>query len=246
MKDLNLVVLQARMSSTRLPGKVLAEINGRPMIYWEISRIRKAKLVHKVVVVISDQTSDDILAKYLGSIGQEYIRGSLDNVLERYVIAEVKYKPSSIIRLTADCPLVMPDLIDQFLEIFNQNDFDYLSNTLELSYPDGLDIEIIAPGILKKLLEFSLSKDEKEHVTLGIYSRKNKFRTHNVSLETNLSYFRWTVDTPDDLAFIKLIYANFESMEIDFTFEDVLKFIEANPNLNRIMPRLANKSLLVW
>jgi spore coat polysaccharide biosynthesis protein SpsF len=207
------------------------------MIYWEISRISKAKLVNKIIVAISDQSSDDILADYLDSIHQEYIRGSLDNVLSRYVKAEEIYNPSAIIRLTADCPLVMPELIDQYLEIFHKEDLEYLSNTIELSYPDGLDIEIIAPGIFKKLLEFSLSKEEKEHVTLGIYSRKDKFRTYNVSNKTNISQFRWTMDTSDDLAFVKSIYAHFESKEINFTFEDVLKLVKENPNLNRIMFR---------
>jgi spore coat polysaccharide biosynthesis protein SpsF len=237
MKNLNLVVLQARMSSTRLPGKVMSQINGHPMIYWEISRISKAKLVNKTVVAISDQSSDDILANYLESIHQEYIRGSLDNVLGRYVKAEENYHPSAIIRLTADCPLVMPELIDQFLEIFHKSDFDYLSNTLELSYPDGLDIEIIKPGIFKILLELNLSEEEKEHVTLGIYSRKDKFKTHNVSNKTNISDFRWTVDTSEDLAFVKSIYAHFESKEMNFTFEDVLKYVKGNPNLNRIVSR---------
>jgi spore coat polysaccharide biosynthesis protein SpsF len=237
MKNLNLVVLQARMSSTRLPGKVLSQINGHPMIYWEIGRISKAKHVNKTVVAISDQSNDDILANYLESIHQEYIRGSLDNVLGRYVKAEENYNPSAIIRLTADCPLVMPELIDQYLEFFHKSDFDYLSNTLELSYPDGLDIEIIKPGIFKKLLEFNLSEEEKEHVTLGIYSRKDKFRTHNVSNKTNISDFRWTVDTLDDLVFVKSVYAHFESKEMNFTFEDVLKYVTDNPNLNRIMSR---------
>jgi spore coat polysaccharide biosynthesis protein SpsF len=225
------------MSSTRLPGKVMSQINGHPMIYWEISRISKAKLVSKTVVAISDQSSDDILANYLESIHQEYIRGSLDNVLSRYVKAEENYNPSAIIRLTADCPLVMPELIDQYLEIFYKSNFDYLSNTLELSYPDGLDIEIIRPGIFKELLEFNLSEEEKEHVTLGVYSRKDKFRTHNVSNQTNISDFRWTVDTSEDLAFVKLIYAHFESKEMNFTFEDVLKYVKENPNLNRIVSR---------
>jgi spore coat polysaccharide biosynthesis protein SpsF len=225
------------MSSTRLPGKVMSQINGHPMIYWEISRISKAKLVNKIVVAISDQKSDDVLADYLDSIHQDYIRGSLDNVLSRYVKAEENYNPTAIIRLTADCPLVMPELIDQYLEIFYKNDFEYLSNTLELSYPDGLDIEIIAPGIFKKLLVSSLSKEEQEHVTLGIYSRKDKFRTYNVSNNANISEFRWTVDTSDDLAFVKSVYAHFESKEIDFTFKDVLRFVKKNPNLNRIMFR---------
>jgi spore coat polysaccharide biosynthesis protein SpsF len=123
------------------------------------------------------------------------------------------------------------------LEIFDKSNFDYLSNILRLTYPDGLDIEIIAAGTFKKLLEFNLSKEEKEHVTLGIYSRKDKFKTYNVSNKTNMSNFRWTVDTPDDLAFVKSIYAHFESKEMNFTFEDVLKYVKENPNLNRIMIR---------
>jgi spore coat polysaccharide biosynthesis protein SpsF len=225
------------MSSTRLPGKVMSQINGHPMIYWEIRRISKAKLVNNTVVAISDQSSDDVLANYLESIHQEYVRGSLDNVLSRYVKAEENYNPSAIIRLTADCPLVMPELIDQYLEIFYKSDFDYLSNTLELSYPDGLDIEIIKPGIFKKLLEFNLSEEEEEHVTLGIYSRKDTFKTYNVSNKTHMSNFRWTVDTPDDLVFVKSVYTHFESKEIDFTFEDVLQFVKENPNLNRIIDR---------
>jgi spore coat polysaccharide biosynthesis protein SpsF len=237
VKNFNLAVLQARMSSTRLPGKVMSQINGHPMIYWEICRISKAKHVNKIVVAISDQSSDDILANYLQSICQEFIRGPLDNVLGRYVKAEENYNPTALIRLTADCPLVMPELIDQYLEIFYKGDFDYLSNTLELSYPDGLDVEIIKAGILKKLLEFKLSEEEKEHVTLGIYSRKDKFRTHNVSNKTNISDFRWTVDTNDDLAFVKSIYKQFESEEMNFTFEDVLKYFKENPNLNRIVSR---------
>jgi spore coat polysaccharide biosynthesis protein SpsF len=234
MKKSNLVVLQARMNSTRLPGKVMARINGHPMIYWEICRISKARLVNKIVVAISDQSSDDSLADYLKSINQEYVRGSLDDVLSRYVKAEEIYNPNAIIRLTADCPLVMPDLIDKYLEIFYKNNFEYLSNTLELSYPDGLDIEIIAPGVLKKLLTYGISKEEKEHVTLGIHSRKDKFRTYNVFNKTNISEFRWTVDTPDDLIFVKSVYLHFKSKEIEFTLDDVLQFVKENPNINRI------------
>lgn len=241
MKNLNLVVLQARMSSTRLPGKVMIQINGHPMIYWEINRISRANHVHKIVVAISDQSSDDILADYLDSIQQEYIRGSLDNVLSRYVIAEENYNPSAIIRLTADCPLVMPELIDLFLGIFHKNNLDYLSNTLELSYPDGLDIEIIAPGVFKRLLEFNLSKEEKEHVTLGIYARKDVFKIYNVANETNISQFRWTLDTSEDLAFVQCIYLHFKSKEIDFTFEDVLKYVEENPNINSVRFRQGNQ-----
>jgi spore coat polysaccharide biosynthesis protein SpsF len=237
MNKFTLAVVQARMSSTRLPGKVLTLINGQPMIYWQLKRLSLSKLVNKVVVVISDEPTDDTLADFLNSINQEYIRGSLNNVLDRFVVAEKTYRPTAILRLTADCPLLMPRLIDDCIQLFYEKSVDYLSNTLELSYPDGLDVEIIAAGVLKSLLEFSLSDEEREHVTLGIYSRKSTFKTHNVSNKTNISDFRWTVDTFDDLAFVKSVFTHFESKEINFTFEDMLKFVEDNPKLNRIMAR---------
>ncbi len=237
MKLFSLVILQARMSSTRLPGKVMRDINGKPMIYWQIERIKKSKSVDKLIVATSIDKSDDILAEFLKTNKVQVYRGELQDVLSRYLKIEESSKPTAIIRLTGDCPFVMPELIDEMLAKFYDINVDYLSNTLELSYPDGLDVEIIAPGVLMRLLEFGLSDEEREHVTLGIYSRKSTFKTYNVSNKTNISNFRWTVDTFDDLAFVKSVFTHFKSKEINFTFEDMLKFVEDNPKLNRIMTR---------
>ncbi len=127
------VVLQARMSSTRLPGKVLLKINNEPMIYWQIHRILQSKKINELVVAISDDSSDDVLADYLNSINQKLVRGSLHNVLDRFLKVEETYKSQVTIRLTADCPLVMPELIDQFIVVFLNSNADYLSNTSEPS-----------------------------------------------------------------------------------------------------------------
>jgi spore coat polysaccharide biosynthesis protein SpsF len=232
-----LVILQARMSSNRLPGKVLKVINEKPMIYWQINRISQSKLVDKIIVATSDQPSDDILVDYLASIKQEYIRGSLNNVLDRFVAAEKMYNPSVTIRLTADCPLVMPEIIDKCIERFNEEQVDYVSNILSLTFPDGLDVEVLKSGVLAKLKRFKLSDAEKEHVTLGLLNRQNIFTTRNIYYPTNLSHFRWTVDTQTDLNFVREVFKHFSSKEILFTLQDMLDFIGKNPQLNQIKIR---------
>ena len=126
----NLAVLQARMSSNRLPGKVLMEVNGKPMIYWQIQRILQSKEISKIVVATSDYPADDVLVKYLESINCSFVRGSLEDVLARFIKVENIYSPDSIIRLTGDCPLVMPELIDSMLKKFYEVNVQYLSNII--------------------------------------------------------------------------------------------------------------------
>jgi spore coat polysaccharide biosynthesis protein SpsF len=237
VKSLTLAILQARMSSTRLPGKVMRQINGKPMIYWQIERIKKSKAIDKLIVATSEDKSDDVLADFLNFNKVEVYRGPLQDVLLRFLEVEEKFNPTAIIRLTGDCPLVMPKLIDQMVAQFYKMDIDYLSNTLELSYPDGLDIEIIKSGILVKLNNYELSNSEREHVTLGILNRKNLFSTKCFLNDKNLSHYRWTVDTFPDFEFVSKVFANFRLNEDSFTFEDVEKFIEVNPEINQILYR---------
>lgn len=225
------------MSSTRLPGKVLCEINGMPMIYWQIQRIAESKLVDKIIVATSDDPSDDVLVNYIESINQEYFRGSLNNVLERFVEVEKLYNPSIVVRLTADCPLIMPEIIDKCINRFAIEEVDYVSNILSLTFPDGLDVEVIRAGVLTKLSSLDLSDEEKEHVTLGILHRKNIFTTLNICNDINLSYYRWTVDNQTDLDFVKLVFKHFQTREFTFNMQDMLNFVGSYPKLNNIRTR---------
>ena len=229
-----LVILQARMSSRRLPGKVLLTLNDKPMIYWQIKRILRAKSITKLVVAISEHPSDNILANYLDEIAQEYIRGPLDNVLERFIQANKLYNPQSIVRITGDCPFVMPEIIDSVVSLFNETKFDYVSNVVDLTFPDGLDVEVFKANVLEKLTNYPLSSVEKEHVTLGILNRKDDFIIGNYSNSKNLSHYRWTVDTAEDFNFVSKIFANFRSSEVTFTFDEIQRFIENNPEINQI------------
>lgn len=231
MKIQNLVVLQARMSSRRLPGKVLMKINGTPMIYWQIQRIMKSSKVSKIVVATSSDSTDDLLVKFLEEKSIIVHRGSLDNVLSRYVEVATHFPHDALIRLTGDCPLVMPELIDQMIDKFHVEKVDYLSNTLMPTFPDGLDIEIIKPGVLQELATLKLDAKELEHVTYGVYSRPERFKLSNFSNKMDLSHNRWTVDYKEDFEFVTAIFEEFSGRESSFTYQDVCRFLETRPHL---------------
>ena len=243
-KENLLVILQARMNSSRFPGKVLALINGKPMIFWQILRIRKSKYVSEIVVATSEDRTDDDLALYLESIGVAVVRGDLENVYERFRKVLKQFDSKHFIRLTADCPLVMPDLIDSVFEKFTTEDCDYISNAINPTYPDGLDIEILKTQAFEKLSNMKLSKAEKEHVTLGIYSRKTEFKIFSFEDIYNLSGERWTVDYPEDLEFIRRVYAEFKGREGEFSLQDVSDLLSKYPALrNKIGGNYRNISL---
>ena len=227
-----LVILQARMSSSRLPGKVLMNINGKPMIYWQIQRILKSLLVSQLVVATSVDSADDPLANFLENNSVKLHRGSLDNVLSRFIEVAEKYPHDALIRLTGDCPLVMPKLIDLMVDKFYEQDIDYLSNTLEPTFPDGLDVEIVRCGVLQKLSTYSLGNRELEHVTYGIHSRPDVFKLSNFSNESDRSLDRWTVDYQEDLDFVQAVYREFSGREAGFSYQEVCNFLTMQPALH--------------
>ncbi len=164
----NLAIIQARMASSRLPGKVMLEINKIPSIKFQIDRIRNSK-VDNLVIATSTDSSDDILVEYLKTIHVEVRRGPLEDVATRFLQILDEFDPRNFIRLTADCPFVMSQLIDKMLDVFNLSDLDYLSNSNPPTFPDGLDVEIVNASAFRQLLRSDLSKSEREHVTLRFH-----------------------------------------------------------------------------
>ena len=214
------MILQARMSSKRFPGKIIQEINGLPMIEILIRRIQLAKNVSQIFVVTSDDESDDKLVEILTEMKIEFYRGSLENVLSRFIHLIELHKLNSVVRLTGDNPLIDFKLLDIMIEKFEyQNELDYYSNTLERSYPKGLDIEIIKSKVLLGLRALNLTEAELEHVTLAIYTRKLDLNIgQKIRQGENLQNLRWTVDFPEDLEKIKRIINNFwPELEFDHT-----------------------------
>lgn len=225
-----LVILQARMESTRLPGKVLMPICGKPMIELQISRILRSNLISDLVVAIPDTKENDILNDHLKNLNVKVFRGSHHNVYQRYIDTSKKYPSKSIIRLTADCPLVMPDLLDEMIGHFNSIKTDYLSNALTESFPDGLDIEIFNTEALVRLQEFQLNQQEQEFVTLGIYKRPEYFLLEKFESKIFMGDERWTVDYPEDFEFVTKVFKYFEHDTSGFKIQDVLSYIDLDPS----------------
>lgn len=240
-----LAILQARTSSSRLPGKVLMKINGTPMISWQIQRISKSKRISHLVVATSSDQSDDALAAYLERSGIEVYRGSLNDVHSRYLNVINKYPDYElIVRLTGDCPLVMPHLIDEMVEYFEDNNFDYLSNCLSPTFPDGLDIEIFSRQSFLSLSELELDDRDKEHVTIKYRTSNLCFRLGEVKCWRDLGAERWTVDYPEDFNFVERVFTHFRGKESLFTFEETLAYLEKYPDSKNVLSHtLRNISL---
>ncbi len=226
-----LAVLQARMASSRLPGKVLRSIMGRPMLARQLDRVHRSRLIERLVVAISDDPSDDPLAEFLVSEGIGLYRGSLDDVLDRVYRAAAAHDPGNVVRLTGDCPLADPDLIDRVIEEHLAGGFDYSSNCLEPTWPDGLDTEVMRFDTLDQAWKKATLASEREHVTPFIHNRPELFRLHSIKAGTDLSRHRWTVDEPEDLELVTRIYAALLPRNPEFTTADVLEFLERNPQL---------------
>ena len=230
-----LAIVQARMTSTRLPGKVLAPLVGAPMIVRQLERIQRAESLDNIVVATSDDASDDELVHVLEMADFAVTRGPLDDVLARYIKAIDHYQPDVAVRLTGDCPLTCPSVIDLVVEKFHESTADYVSNTMQPTYPDGLDIEVIDPRALREVAEQSHDRHEREHVTLGVYRHPEKFVIENVSDPEGRdnSHLRWTVDNGGDLEFVTTVYNNLWTKNPSFDYADILKFTEGNPAIGR-------------
>lgn len=228
-----LAVVQARTSSARLPGKVLQPVEGMPMILHQLERIGRAQNVDGIVVATSVDPSDDELSEILVDAGYGVVRGPLDDVLDRFIDVLDTYDAEVIVRLTGDCPLACPSVIDDVIHTFHASEADYLSNTMVPSYPDGLDVEVVTRGALTAIASMSPDAAEREHVTLGIYRRPESFMVENYSDPTGCdnSHLRWTVDNVDDLEFVRTVYTFMGGKAFDYL--DILEFLEQRPEFNR-------------
>lgn len=228
-----LAILQARSSSTRLPGKVLEDLLGLPMIIRQIERLKSSSQIDLLVVATSDDPSDDALVNILNEEGVLVRRGPLDDVLERFSQVVDEFEPSSIVRLTADCPLTDINVIDMVISSHLETNSDYTSNTLEPTFPDGLDVECVSISAFNLLRTLDLSTSEREHVTLGIYKRPNIFQLNSIVQPTDLSSLRWTVDVPDDLTFVRTIYELLYARNPSFGQKEILDLFAEEPTLSR-------------
>jgi glutamate-1-semialdehyde 2,1-aminomutase/spore coat polysaccharide biosynthesis protein SpsF len=231
-------IVQARMSSTRLPGKSMAVICGRPMLWRVVSRVRRSRLVNQVVVATTNMPADDPIAELCRKEDIPCFRGSEEDVLDRFYRAAQAYAADVVVRVTADCPLIDPAVIDEIVSRFNQSDCDYVSNTFRYTFPDGLDTEVFSFQALDRAWREACKPSEREHVTP--YLRTGRFRTANVESAGNLGHQRWTVDHPSDLEFVRGIYNGLSGND-NFGYQDVLDLLRERPDLATQSETISNE-----
>lgn len=227
------IMIQARVGSTRFPKKVLAKIENKPMIWHVIERVKRVKGIEQIILVTTRNKEDDVLlsiAKKCGIIG---FKGDVNNVLSRFYQCAIKYDADPIIRITGDCPLIDPSVIEKMVDFYNTHYYDYVTNILIPSFPDGLDTEVFSFNVLKKMFQKAKLRSEREHVTAYIRNHIKEFKIFNYTSPNPLPIYRWTVDEPADLKFIKKIYARMRPLTI-FSTERVMKIISKNPKILEI------------
>jgi spore coat polysaccharide biosynthesis protein SpsF len=218
-----LAILQARLSSTRLPGKVLRPILGVPMLGRQIERLRRAKRLSRLVVATSTGADDDAVSSYCETLGVDCFRGPLDDVLARFRGAIAAFGPAeTFARLTADCPLTDPELIDAAIAAHQDKGADYTNVQQLWSFPKGLDVEICQTSVLETV-DGEAKGSDREHVTSFIYAHPERFRIHAINRDPPLRY-RWTVDTPEDFAFVTAVYEDLYPLDPAFTTNDILRW----------------------
>lgn len=201
------------------------------MIIHQLERIKHSKLIDKVVVATSNDESDDILADVCYKNGIDVYRGSLDNVLDRFYQCAKQYTPSHVVRLTGDCPLSDWNIIDSVIKYHLDNNYDYTSNTLELTFPDGLDVEVMSMFALETAYNYASLSSELEHVTPYIYKNSDKFRLGCYKNNCDLSKLRLTVDEQEDFELISKIYGKLYPSSKLFVLKDIINFLNENKYL---------------
>ncbi len=234
-------IVQARMGSTRLPGKVLASLEGQPMIEHVLRRCAQIRLVDAVIVAIPDTHQDDALAHLLGTRHYPVFRGPEEDVLERYRQAAEAFRADVVVRITADCPFIDPDVSDQVITTFLQGRADYVSNTVERTYPRGLDTEVFSIEALRRAAREADDPADREHVTRYIWRNPTKYRQVQVKAQGDFSHLRWTVDTEEDLAFARAVLRELRPLGHAFRWTDILQVLSLRPELLAINAHVEQK-----
>lgn len=226
-------IIQARCGSTRLPGKVLLDLEGKTVLEHVIERVKASKLIKDVVVATTIRKDDLRIVKLCANLGISVYCGSEDDVLDRYYQTARLFKADHIVRITSDCPMIDPMIVDDVVSLHLHEKADFTSNTINVTYPNGLDAEVFTFISLKKAWKNAYLASEREHVTP--YMWKNPaFKRVNLECKENLSQKRWTLDNPEDYNFIMIIYKNIYNKNPLFGMKEILEFISQNPEIEKM------------
>tara|TARA_A100001037_G_C14977933_1_gene556721 strand:+ start:189 stop:917 length:729 start_codon:yes stop_codon:yes gene_type:complete len=233
-------IIQARMGSSRLPGKTLIELqNKKTTLDFVINQLSFSKLIDRIVIATTNLEEDDVIEEKAKTLGIQVFRGSETDVLDRYYRCAKQFQMRNIVRITADCPLIDPIIVDKVIERFNINNFDYVTNTIFRTYPVGTDVEVFTFQSLEKSWYESKMEDEREHVTPFLRNKNSNFKIENVQDDEDLSHLRWTLDTIEDLTLIRKIASKIKNKPILMT--DILELFSKEPELISINEHLSKK-----
>jgi spore coat polysaccharide biosynthesis protein SpsF len=235
-------IVQARMGSTRLPGKVMMDLAGRSMLERVVRRAGRARTLEGVVVATTVLPEDSVIEGLCREMSWPCFRGARDDVLDRYYRAASEWRPEAVVRISADCPFIDPGVVDRVVGEFLDSHCDYASNTiLPRTFPLGLDTEVLTWDALERAWREDTRADWREHVTPYVYRNPDRFSLHRVAYATDCSAHRWTVDTPKDLEFARSVYDCLGAD--DFEWRDVLAVLEAHPHFAQLNRGVVQKSV---
>ena len=237
------IIVQARMTSTRLPGKVLKRVLDKPLLEYQIERLRRVNLADEIVIATTTNDTEQPIVELCDRQALPYFRGSEEDVLARYYGAAKEHQADVVVRVTSDCPLIDPQVIDKVIYFYinHQPKYDYVSNCLERSYPCGMDTEVFSLSALQQAFLEATAQPDREHVTPFIYRNPERYHLAQVAYLENQSSHRWTVDTVEDFELIKRIIEALYLPIPNFTLEDCLSLIKQHPDWSAINVHIKQK-----
>ncbi|MBB1073510.1 glycosyltransferase family protein [Rhodoferax sp. 4810] len=240
------VITQARMASTRLPGKVMMSILNKPLLMYQIERLKHISNVHAVVVATTTSSLDDVIEDFCHQQNVAVFRGDELDVLKRYYEAAKQFNADIVVRVTSDCPLIDPKISEQVINFYldSQGKVDYVSNTIERTYPRGLDTEVFSFALLELAYEEATKAYEREHVTPFFYCQPERFRISQIKNAVDLSQYRWTVDTAEDFELVKRVLEKIYPVHSQFAMEDIVRILDQNPEWSNVNSHIMQKALV--
>ncbi|NRB06375.1 MAG: glycosyltransferase family protein [Richelia sp.] len=237
------IIVQARMTSTRLPGKVLKRVLDKPLLEYQIERLRRVKLADEIIIATTVNETDEPIFKLCNRLSVPYFRGSEEDVLARYHGAATKHYADVVVRVTSDCPLIDPQVIDKVINFYIENldKYDYVCNSLKRTYPRGMDTEVFSLKALHEAFVEATAQADREHVTPFIYRHLERYRLGHIVSSENQSSHRWTVDTPEDFDLIRRIIEAVYPQAPEFSLEDCLNLLQQYPDWSNINAHVEQK-----
>lgn len=240
-----LSTIESRMGSTRLPGKIMKEIVEKPILELMVERLKRAKKIDEIVVATTTEPEDRVIAELAERLGVKWFRGDSEDVLDRVLKAAKTYQGDIIVEMTSDCPLLDPELVDRIIDIYLDNTYDYVSNTVkdEMTYPRGLDVKVFSVNVLDEVSKLTNDPADRENVSLYIYEHPERYNLYNLEAPPEYHHpeYRWTVDTKEDFQFVKEVYENLYHNNPCFLMKDVMELLKEKPHLCKINAGIRQK-----